>query len=166
MFVTLLARKDVGGEAADAGHDAGVLAHPAGIFGHGAVAGVVKAVFDAPMAADGVGGAGGTRFVLAFAADQPVGFASFAVLYPGVALKGMLFLKDVFVVAEHRGQGVGERIKQYLAQFCAAQGIARIDWVVKTARSQLFYERLGATVQTRKRAMRLDGQALADLAEK
>ncbi len=52
----LVGAQDVGGEAADAGHDAGVLAHPAGIFGHGAVAGVVKAVFDAPMAANGVGG--------------------------------------------------------------------------------------------------------------
>ncbi len=112
------------------------------------------------------GGAGGTRFVLAFAGDQPVAFASFAVLYPGAKLKGLLFLKDVFVVAEHRSQGIGEGIMRFLAQFCAAQGIERIDWVVKTARSQQFYERLGATLQTRKRPMRLDGQALADLAEK
>ena len=51
----LVGAQDVGGETADAGHDSGVLAHPAGIFGHGAVAGVVKAVFNAPMAADGVG---------------------------------------------------------------------------------------------------------------
>lgn len=51
----LVGAQDVGGEAADAGHDAGVLAHSASIFGHGAVAGVVKAVFYTPMAADGVG---------------------------------------------------------------------------------------------------------------
>jgi GNAT superfamily N-acetyltransferase len=111
-------------------------------------------------------GAGGTRFVLALAGDQPVGFASFAVLYPGRALSGMLFLKDVFVVAERRSQGIGEEVMRFLAEFCAAKGIERIDWLVKTARSQHFYERLGATLQTRKRAMRLDGQALADLAER
>ena len=111
-------------------------------------------------------GAGGSRFLLALAADQPLGFASFAVLYPGRALSGVLFLKDVFVVAEHRSQGIGEGIMRFLAQFCAAQGIERIDWLVKSARSQLFYERLGATLQTRKRPMRLDGQALTDLAEK
>ena len=52
----LVGAQDVGGEAADASHDSGVPAHPAGIFGHGAVAGVVKAVFNAPMAADGAGG--------------------------------------------------------------------------------------------------------------
>ena len=111
-------------------------------------------------------GAFASRFVLGLAGDQPVGFASFAVLYPGPKLKGVLFLKDVFVVAERRSQGIGEGIMRFLAEFCAAQGIGRIDWLVKTARSQRFYERLGATVQTRKRVMRLDGQALADLAEK
>ncbi len=57
----LVGAQDVGGEAADAGHDGGVFAHPAGIFGHGAVSGVVKAVFDSPMAADGVGGEGCCR---------------------------------------------------------------------------------------------------------
>ncbi len=111
-------------------------------------------------------GAFATRFVLGFVGDAPVGFASFAVLYPGRALRGTLFLKDVFVVAERRSQGIGERIMRFLAEFCAGQGIERIDWVVKTARSQRFYERLGATLQPSKRAMRLEGQALADLAEK
>ena len=52
----LVGAQDVGGEAADAGQDAWVYAHPAGIFGHGAVSGVVEAVLDAPMAADGGGG--------------------------------------------------------------------------------------------------------------
>ncbi len=111
-------------------------------------------------------GAGGTRFLLALAGDHPVGFACFAVLYPGRALSGMLFLKDVFVMEDRRSQGIGERIMRFLAEFCAAQGIGRIDWVVKSARSQRFYERLGATLQTRMRPMRLDGQALADLAGK
>ena len=111
-------------------------------------------------------GAGGTRFVLALAGGQPVGFACFAVLYPGRALSGTMYLKDVFVMEDRRSQGIGERIMRFLAEFCAGQGIGRIDWLVKTARSQRFYERLGATLQPRMRPMRLDGQALADLAEK
>ncbi len=111
-------------------------------------------------------GAGGTRFVLAFAAEAPVAFASFAILHPGRALRGVLFLKALFVVAEHRSQGTGERIMQFLAEFCADQGLGTIDWVVETERSQLFYERLGATLKPQKRFMRLDGQALADLAGK
>ncbi len=111
-------------------------------------------------------GASPTRFVLGFAGGAPLGFASFAVVHPGSRLRGLMFLKDVFVMAEHRGQGVGERIMQFLAEFCARQGLGHIDWVVETERSQQFYERLGATLQPHKHFMRLGGQALADLAEK
>ena len=111
-------------------------------------------------------GASDTRFVLGFAGAAPVGFASFAVLHPGSALRGVLFLKDVFVVAERRGQGIGERIMQFLAEFCTNQGLGHIDWVVETERAQAFYERLGATLKPQKRFMRLDGKALAELAGK
>ena len=111
-------------------------------------------------------GASPTRFVLGFAGGAPLGFASFAVVHPGSGLRGLMFLKDVFVMAEHRGQGVGERIMQFLAEFCARQGLGHIDWVVETERSQQFYERLGATLRPHKHIMRLGGQALADLAEK
>jgi len=114
-------------------------------------------------------GAGPTRFVLGFAGGAPLGFAAFAafaVVHPGSGLRGLVFLKDVFVMAAHRGQGVGERIMQFLAEFCARQGLGHIDWVVETERSQRFYEHLGATLQPHKHFMRLGGQALADLAEK
>ncbi len=111
-------------------------------------------------------GAGPTRFVLGFAGGAPLGFAASAVVHPGSGLRGLMFLKDVFVMAAHRGQGVGERIMRYLAEFCARQGLGHSDWVVETERSQRFYERLGATLQPHKRFMRLGGQALADLAEK
>ena len=107
-----------------------------------------------------------TRFVLGFAGGAPLGYASFTVVHRGSRLRGLMFLKDVFVMAEHRGQGVGERIMQFLAEFCARQGLGHIDWTVETERSQQFYERLGATLQPHKRFMRLGGQALADLAEK
>ena len=87
-------------------------------------------------------------------------------MHPGSGLRGLMFLKDVFVMAEHRGQGVGERFMQFLTEFCARQGLGHIDWVVETERSQQFYERLGATLLPHKHFMRLGGQALADLAAK
>lgn len=110
-------------------------------------------------------GGSDTRFVLAFAGDKPVGLAAFAVLHPGNGLKGLVFLKDVFVVAEARGQRVGEKIMRYLAAFCRRENIGRIDWMVETPDSQRFYERLGAVTKPEKLYMRLDGQALKDLAE-
>ena len=111
-------------------------------------------------------GASPTQFVLAFAGAAPAGYASFAVVHPGSGLRGLMFLKDVYVVAEHRNRGIGERIMQFLAQFCTNQGLGHIDWVVETERTQAFYQRLGATLKPQKRFMRLDGQALADLAGK
>lgn len=106
-----------------------------------------------------------TRFVLALAGDRPVGFAAFAVLHPGNDLQGLVYLKDVFVAAEARGRKVGERLMRYLAAFCRREGIGRIDWEVENPDSQRFYERLGAVTKPQKLHMRLDGQALADLAE-
>ena len=54
------------------------------------------------------------RIALAFdgapSADNAVGIAIFAVLHPGVALTGLLFLKDVFVAETARGLGAGEAI--------------------------------------------------------
>lgn len=110
-------------------------------------------------------GTSDTRYALALAGDRPVGFAAFAVLHPGNELRGLLFMKDLFVVPEQRGQGIGERLMRFLAEFCLRLGIGRIDWWVENDQSQRFYERLGATALPQKRPMRLEGKALADLAE-
>ncbi len=40
---------------------------------------------------------------------------------------GVLFLKDGFVVADRRGQGIGERMMQFLAVFCARERLGHID---------------------------------------
>ena len=95
------------------------------------------------------GDASDTRFVLVFAGDQRVGFASFAVLRPGNALGGQLYLKDLFVAADWRGRGIGKQLMRFLAGFCRHQGGGRIDWSVENAQAQRFYDRLGAAVLPR-----------------
>ena len=111
-------------------------------------------------------GASATRFVLAFAGAEAAGYASYVAVHPGSYLRGLMFLKDVYVAAEHRNQGIGEQIMQFLAEICTDQGLGHIDWVVETESSQKFYERLGATLKPQKHFMRLEGKALADLAGK
>ena len=103
---------------------------------------------------------GDTRFVLALTGDTPLGLAVVGVLYPGNALKGLLFLKDLFVSAEHRDRGIGQDLMRFLAVFCRDHDIGRIDWVIETDKAQRFYERLGAATQPHKKFMRLDGTAL------
>lgn len=110
-------------------------------------------------------GDGDTRFALAFADRTPVGLAVFALLYPGRDLSGLLYLKDLFVLAEWRSSGVGGRLMRFLGSYCRAHGIGRMDWQVEQDRAQVFYERLGANVMPEKRFMRIDGDALAELAE-
>lgn len=104
-----------------------------------------------------------TRFLLAFAGEEAIGFACFAVLHPGNALAGLIFLKDIFVAEPWRSAGVGRRLMAFLARVCREEGIGRIDWSVENDRAQRFYESLGAELQTQKRFMRLDGEALAAL---
>ena len=84
---------------------------------------------------------GDTRFALAFAGRTPVG------------------------LAEWRSSGVGGRLMRFLGSYCRAHGIGRMDWQVEQDRAQAFYERLGAKVMPEKRFMRIDGDALAELAE-
>ncbi len=111
-------------------------------------------------------GASPTCFVLAFAGDEAAGYASYVAVHPGSDLRGLMFLKDVYVAADHRNLGIGEKIMQFLAKICTDQGLGHIDWIVETERSQKFYQRLGATLKPHKHFMRLDGKALADLAGK
>ena len=92
MFVTLLARKVLAAKPRMRAAMAGVLAHPAGIFGHAGVAGVVKAVFYAPMAADGVGS---ERHCRLEAGDIVGGLAGgFPEAGPGAALEAVSLHSD------------------------------------------------------------------------
>lgn len=115
------------------------------------------------IAADG---ALGTSFAVAFADGEPAGLVAFTVLHPGVQLKGLLFIKDLFVEARFRNAGIGEAILRFLAGFARERGIGRIDLTTEpdNAGAQRFYERLGfATLP--KVFYRLDGESLARLAE-
>jgi GNAT superfamily N-acetyltransferase len=92
----------------------------------------------------------GTRFALCLSPEgKLVGVACFAVLRPGRATRGLVFLKDLFVREEMRGQGLGRLLMQFLARFCLEHGIARID--LKTDRSnagaQRLYGALGGNIE-------------------
>jgi len=110
------------------------------------------------------------RIALAFdgapSADNAVGIAIFAVLHPGVALTGLLFLKDVFVAETARGLGAGEAIMRFLARYCVENGIGRID--LQTERdnegARRFYGRLGGDLQEMKIGYRFGPGALQRLA--
>lgn len=107
----------------------------------------------------------GSQFALARHGGRPVGFAAFAVIHPGRRLKGLIFLKDLFVAPEARGLGVGEALMRFLARFAIDNGIGRIDLTAEPQNDGAirFYERLGMTVRPAI-FYRLDGEGLEKLA--
>jgi GNAT superfamily N-acetyltransferase len=87
----------------------------------------------------------GTRYALAFVDGRAVGLACFAVLRPGFKLSGLLFLKELFVESQARGQAVGVELMHWLADYARAKGVTRIDLTTDGTNTgaQAFYERLG-----------------------
>lgn len=94
-----------------------------------------------------------------------VGFAAFSPIYPGPGLMSGLFMKELFVTAEARGNGVGKILVQAVAQIAVEQGHKRVDWTADRENSGLlgFYSGLGALAQNEKIFYRLSGDALMSL---
>lgn len=98
---------------------------------------------------------------------EPVGFAIWFYNYSTFKGRHGIYLEDLFVVPEARGQGAGKALLSALAKRCVAQGLARLEWAVLdwNAPSIAFYDSLGASSQTDWIARRLTGEPLKALAE-
>ena len=77
-----------------------------------------------------------------------------------------LYLEDLFVEPEHRGEGIGAALLTRLAQLAVERGCGRFEWSVLDWNESAirFYERLGATVMPDWRICRVTGDALAAFA--
>jgi GNAT superfamily N-acetyltransferase len=97
---------------------------------------------------------------------QPVGFAFWFLTYSTWRGQPTLFLEDLFVVPEARGKGVGKALMTFLARTALDHGCARFMWNVLdwNQPSIDFYESLGAKVLREWLTVRLDGEALVQLA--
>lgn len=108
----------------------------------------------------------GTRFVLAIRNGKPVGIACIAILRPGNSLKGLIFLKDLFVVEAARGLGIGRGLMGFLSQLALAKGIGRIDLMTDSDNDGAvrLYEALGGK-RREKVAFTFDIDAMKKLAD-
>ena len=104
--------------------------------------------------------------LLVAAAPNIVGFAAVCAIFPGPGLEPGLFLKELFVSAQARGQGIGTKLMHASARLTVSRGLARLDWTADRGNAGLmkFYAALGAAQQREKVFYRLSGQVLTELA--
>lgn len=89
-------------------------------------------------------GAGDPTCLIVRDDDRPLAYATYAILVP--PLKGVMFLKELFVSEPARGSGVGDALMKHLAQLAKEEGCIRFDWTTDIAleAAQRFYARFGA----------------------
>jgi ribosomal protein S18 acetylase RimI-like enzyme len=107
------------------------------------------------------------EFLLAFEGDDLWGFASFALLFPGLGLDPQFYMKDLYTAEAARGRGVARALMRELARTARDRGCVRIDWTTErdNPQAQAVYKALGAAVLDEKIYYRLDKEAIARLAD-
>ena len=101
--------------------------------------------------------------ILAFADDKQAGFAVFYTNYSTFLAKPGLYLEDLFVKPNYRGQGMGKALLLHIAGLANARGCGRMEWTVLDWNQPAidFYESLGASRMTDWTTCRLAGPALS-----
>jgi GNAT superfamily N-acetyltransferase len=96
-----------------------------------------------------------------------VGFALFFTNYSTFLAKPGIYLEDLFVKPDARGQGVGKMLLTRLAHLAVERGCGRVEWSVLNWNepSIRFYESLGAVAMNEWTVYRLTGDALEKLAK-
>ena len=96
----------------------------------------------------------------------PQGFAPFFHNFSTFEGRPGIYLEDLFVRPEARGSGLGKALLAHLAKLCVERDCARLAWWVLdwNTPSIGFYQSLGAKLMDEWTVMRVDGDALTNLA--
>lgn len=96
----------------------------------------------------------------------PIGIAIYFYNYSTWLAKPGLYLEDLYISPEYRGQGAGKKLLQNLANIAIDNGCGRFEWSCldwnQTSRD--FYQAVGAIEQSEWVGYRLSGNALSDFA--
>jgi GNAT superfamily N-acetyltransferase len=104
--------------------------------------------------------------LMAYAGDQPAGFALYFQSFSTFAGRPGLYLEDIFVKPEWRRRGLGQQLLARLARIAVERGYGRMEWSVLNWNETALrvYRAVGAKPMTDWTVYRLDGAALRDLA--
>jgi GNAT superfamily N-acetyltransferase len=98
---------------------------------------------------------------------QPAGFALWLLNFSTWEGKPGLYLEDLFVRPRFRGHGIGKALLRHLAAIAVEEGWTRFTWQVLDWNTPAieFYEARGAKVMRSWLTCRVEGDAIARLAE-
>ncbi len=98
---------------------------------------------------------------------EAVGFALFFRTYSTFLTQPGLYLEDLYIQPQYRGNGMGKALLVELAKIAVQRGYGRLEWAVldwNTPAIQ-FYQRMGARLLREWIPNRVTGEALLRLAE-
>jgi GNAT superfamily N-acetyltransferase len=97
---------------------------------------------------------------------RPAGFAFYFFDYSTWMGRPGIYLEDIFVYPEFRGQGIGKALLQQVAAVAVENGCARLKWEVLDWNTPAidFYRATGAEFMKEWRTMRVTGEDLMRLA--
>ena len=121
-------------------------------------AGVHDALFGARPSAEAI-----------VAQEQDGGIVGYALFFHNFSTflgRRGLYLEDLYVQPSQRGTGLGTRMLRQLAALAVERQCGRFEWTVLDWNQPAisFYEKMGATVLSDWRVVRITGDALAELA--
>jgi GNAT superfamily N-acetyltransferase len=105
--------------------------------------------------------------LLAELEDRPVGYAIFFPSFSSFVGRPGIYLEDIYVQPEARGQGIGKALFLRVADLAVERRCGRLEWAVLdwNEPSIRFYESLGAQPLSDWTLYRLSGAALEKLAD-
>ena len=97
--------------------------------------------------------------------DEVAGFALYFHNFSTFLAKPGIYLEDLYVRQQFRGQGCGEALLKHLARTALARGCGRLEWSVLdwNQRAIDFYKSLGAVPMNEWTTYRVTGEALRTL---
>lgn len=100
--------------------------------------------------------------------DELAAFALYWIDFPTWLGKHGLYIEDICVTSELRGQGIGGVLMSYLAQICVDREYARLAWWVKNDNESAikFYGDSGAEIMDDFTVRHLTGNELKELASR
>jgi GNAT superfamily N-acetyltransferase len=99
--------------------------------------------------------------------SEPVGLALYFHTFSTFECRRGIWLEDLFVVPEQRRSGIGGLLLSHLARLALERGCARLEWAALDWNEPAlnFYAGLGARRLDTWRTLRLDGEALRQVAD-